>query len=178
LELEISADYNKFSNEKIISLIKKIEKKLGFSNNIKILLKRKGSVLILLELNDEDAKHLIEAFNKGKLDNLNIKNIKSKKRMSINKLASSYHLDFGQRLKYYKKLLENGEVKLLLEDLNMNLTNKELEKEVILLLARINNLYKDQKNGIISYNLEKESTNKINLVACELIFNLSEEDFN
>lgn len=178
MELELTVDYDTFSNEAIIQLIEQLEKELGLSKKINILLKEKGSVLLTVEMDEAEATELIVAINSGKLSALGIEKVKIKKLLPSNDATTHPAMELNERLRYYKRILASGNAKRMLNDLKKDLTNnQEVEKAVIELLARLNNLERDFGKGILDYETRTRLYNQIHLSASDLLYEVGGGDF-
>jgi len=178
MELAITVDYDTFSNEAIIQLIEQLEQELGLSQKIKILLKEKGSVLLTVEIDEVEATKLVVAVNTGKLAALGIQNVKVKKLLPLDGETTHPTMGFPNRLRYYKRVLSSGDAKKMLEGLGKDLTNSPaIEKEIIGLLGRVNNLERDFGKGILDYELKTRLYNQIHLSASDLLYGVGMEDF-
>ncbi|NET34616.1 MAG: type I restriction endonuclease subunit R [Cyanothece sp. SIO1E1] len=170
MELELTFDYDAFSNEDLILLIERLEKELGLSKKIHILLKEKGSIRLTIEMDELEANRLIQALNTGELTTHGIHNAKIKNFLPLDGLDSRQSPDLKERLRYYKRVLASGDVKKLLEELVEDLASKPaLEKEILGLLGRVNNLHRDFRQGIIDYEMRTTQINVIHLAACDLL---------
>ena len=178
MELELTMDYDTYSNEAIIDLIEKLELELGLSKKISVLLKEKGSILLTIEMDEVEANQLIFAVNSGKLIPLGIQKINIKKFLPLGGERETSSMKFKDRLRYYKKILVKGEIKRMLEEMEVDLTNnKKVEKEVIALLARVNILEKDLNRGLIDYETKTRLYNAIHLGASDLLDEVEAGDF-
>ena len=120
LEIELSVNFDSFSNEDIIMLIEELEKVLNLSKKINILLKEKGSILLTIEMDGVEANKLVEIFNSGKLIELNIHKIKIKRSIVLEESTPAKEMTFEDRIRNYKKMLELGKVKTMLENLQIS----------------------------------------------------------
>jgi type I restriction enzyme R subunit len=178
MELELTVDYATFSNEAIIELITRLEEELGLSQKISILLKEQGSVLLTVEMDEEEANKLIVAVNSGRLTALGIKKVTIKKFLPLHGASTKPSMAFGERLRHYKRLLASGTVRLMLEDLQKDLLgNPKVEKELIGLLGRVNKLEEDYRKGVLDYEVQTRLENAIRLSACDLLDEVGEGDF-
>lgn len=178
MEWEITMDYATSSNEAIIQLIEQLEQELGLSQKINILLKEKGSVLLTIEIAQEDSTLLLRAFNSGKLAALGIQNVKLKKLLPLDGATTHASMSFNSRLRHYKRQLSVGNAKQMLETLAADLMNNPtIEKEVIGLLGRVNNLERDYRQGILDYEVKTRLYNQIHLSASDLLYLVGVGDF-
>ncbi|PHN07814.1 type I restriction endonuclease subunit R, EcoR124 family [Flavilitoribacter nigricans] len=171
IELELSGDYDTFSNEAILQLIAQLEEELGLSEKISILLKEKGSVLLTVEMDETEANQLLQAVNSGQLAAFGIERVKLKKFLPLYRPSTPVSMDAGEKLRHYKNVLSSGHTRQLLDELEIEVVNNPaLEKEVIVLLGRVNSLERDFQGGIIDYETKTRMNNGIHLAVSDLLY--------
>lgn len=178
MEIELTFDFDIFSNEDIIWLIEELEQTLGLSKKIHILLKERGSILLTVEMEETAANQLIIAMNTGQLAKLGIHNAKIKKFLPQESVLPTGATGLKERLRYYKGLLSSGDAVKMLESIQKDLSgNRDTEQQVISLLAQINTLKQDFTRGVISYDEKTTMLNRVHLSASDLLYRLGEGDF-
>ena len=178
MELELTMDFDTFSNEEIIQLIEQLEEELNLSKKISILLKEKGSILLTLEVDEEESDTLIVKVNSGKFTALGIQKVKIKKLLPIGGATTYPAMGFGERIRHYKRVLSSGDVKGMLEVMEKDLTKNEVvKKDVIALLGRLSNLEQNIRKGIIDYEMKTRMYNQIHLRASDLLYEVGVGDF-
>lgn len=178
MELELTMDFDTFSNEEIIQLIEQLEKEISLSKKISILLKEKGSILLTLEVDEQESDTLIVKVNSGKFTALGIQKVKIKKLLPIGGATTYPAMGFGERIRHYKRVLSSGDVKGMLEAMEKDLTKNEVvKKDVIALLGRVNQVEQNIRNGIIDDEVKTRMYNGIYLGASDLLYGVGEGDF-
>ena len=178
LELEVARLYDEFGKNQLLQFFRQLETTFQLNSPIRLLLKKRGSVRLIIHLELADARHLLILFKSEKLQRFGIIRLQMLENIAPKMPSINHKTPFVERIDCYLKIMEAGKTKEAIEHLKNDLTStNEKRKELSLLLNRHNRVEAEYLKGIVEYEKRVSELNKIVNVLSDVIYGLREGDF-
>ena len=181
--VKLDKDYDSFTEEDVKNLIHDLRSELKIQDELNLIDKNKGSVLLTLEMTNEEAEILLIAVKTGKLKELGVVDAKLKHFQEYKSTAhpqiENHRLSLNQYKESLIEYIQKDSVSKTISNLKtVLLPNTSKYSEFTSLSSRYNRLQKENSKGVMEYENYDRESNKITGSLLNFVNNLEETDLS